>query len=273
MRLRFSATGCRPSAKPRRTAVARAPSTIAVTGRTHDGAAELTVDGTLDGTTYRQLRDTIIKSALNEPSAVIVDVTELAVPAESAWSVFTSARWHVSVWPDVAVVLVCRRLAGRDAITRNGITRYVELFPTIEAARAAVRHGNAGLPRRRARAQLPGVHSSLRRARALTSEWLLAWSCSEMIAVASMIVDVLVENVLEHTQSAPALVVESRGSTVTIAVEDCSRVPATRHERPSRGADTVSGLAVVAALSRAWGSTPTSSGKTVWAVIGPESCL
>ncbi|CNJ97610.1 stas domain-containing protein [Mycobacterium tuberculosis] len=35
----------------------------------------------------------------------------------------------------------------------------------------------------------------------------------------------------------------------------------------------MSGLAIVDALSREWGSTPTSSGKTVWAVIGPENQL
>lgn len=253
--------------------MANARSTIAVTGRIRDRAAELTVTGTLDGTTYRELRDTVIKSALDEPTAVIVDVTELAVPTESAWSVFTSARWHVSVWPDVAILLVCGQSASRVAIARNGITRYVELFPTLEAARAAVCVGDTVQPPRRARAQLPAVHSSLRRARALTAEWLLAWSRSEMIAVAALIVDVLVENVLEHTQSAPALIIESRGSTVTIAVEDNSQMPAVRHEHPRRGAGAVSGLAVVAALSRTWGSTPTSTGKTVWAVVGPESAL
>jgi hypothetical protein len=33
----------------------------------------------------------------------------------------------------------------------------------------------------------------------------------------------------------------------------------------------VSGLAIVAALCRTWGATPTSSGKTVWALIGREN--
>ena len=52
-----------------------------------------------------------------------------------------------------------------------------------------------------------------------------------------------------------------------------------RQRRPRRAAAVsaegidVSGLAIVSALSRAWGSTPTSSGKTVWAVIGPENQL
>lgn len=253
--------------------MASARSAIFVTAETLDRVAVLTVVGLLDGTTYRELRDTIIKTALDGLTAVIVDATALDVPSESAWSVFTSARWHVSVWPDVPVILVCGNPSGREAIRRNGITRYVELYSTLEAACAAVKLDDAEPPRRRARTQLPAMHSSLRRARTLTTEWLVAWSRSEMVAVASMIVDVLVENVLEHTQSAPGLVVESRGVTVTIAVEDNSRVPAVRHEHPSRGADAVSGLAVVAALSRTWGSTPTPTGKTVWAVIGPESFL
>jgi hypothetical protein len=46
-----------------------------------------------------------------------------------------------------------------------------------------------------------------------------------------------------------------------------------RHEDPHLGGDRVSGLAIVASVCRAWGSTPMSSGKTVWAVLGPENQL
>lgn len=253
--------------------MASARSTVAVTRQIVDRAAVLIAGGTLDGTTYRELRDTIIKAALDEPSAVIVDATQLSVPSESAWAVFTSARWHVSVWPDIPVILVCEHQEGRDAIARNGITRYVPAYPTVEAARSAICDDDANRHRRRARAQLPALHSSVGKARRLITEWLLTWSRGDMVSVATLVVDVLVENVLEHTQSAPSLVVESRGETLTIAVEDNSHTPATRRERPGRGGDTVSGLAVVAALSRTWGSTPTSTGKTVWAVLDPESYL
>ena len=38
-------------------------------------------------------------------------------------------------------------------------------------------------------------------------------------------------------------------------------------------ADHAGGLSVVAALSRQWGNVPTSTGKTVWALIGPENCI
>ena len=84
---------------------------------------------------------------------------------------------------------------------------------------------------------------------------------------------VFVENVLDHTHSAPVLIVELSRDAVTIAVEDGSdRLPG-RHEDADSGAEIVSGLAIVSALCRAWGATPMPSGKTVWAVVGRENQL
>jgi hypothetical protein len=69
------------------------------------------------------------------------------------------------------------------------------------------------------------------------------------------------------------LIAESYRDAVTVAVEDCSERLPGRHEDAYRGAEMVSGLAIVAALSRAWGATPTSTGKTVWALVGRENQL
>ena len=54
----------------------------------------------MDRSTYRSLRDSIIKASLDEQPTVVVDVTSLIAPAESAWVVITSARWHIGQWPD-----------------------------------------------------------------------------------------------------------------------------------------------------------------------------
>lgn len=230
----------------------------------------LIADGVLDSSTYRTFRDTVIKAALDEPRAVIVDVDRLTVPSASAWSVFTSARWHVSTWPDVPILLACSNFQHRRAIAASGVARYVPVYPTREAAIAAAdelsRNG-----RRRARAQLPASRASIHLARAMIHEWLTAWSKSRFIAVAGTVATIFVENVLEHTCSAPVLVVENYEDTVTIAVEDESTYPASRHEDEERGADILCGLSMVAALCRAWGSTPTSTGKTVWALVGMEN--
>lgn len=252
--------------------VASTQSSVAVSTQTVQTMAVLKAEGVLDSTTYRTLRDRVIKAALEEPPAVIVDVTALEVPAESAWSVFTSARWHVSTWPDVPIALVCAHDAGRQAVIRNGVARYVPVYPSTQAAITGLVHvGHRG--RQRAHAQLPATLASLYESRWIVREFLTSWSQPALIPTALVIVNALVENVLKHTESAPAMRLETHGETVTVAVEDGSSAAAHRRERPGGGADKVSGLAIVAALSRAWGSTPTSTGKTVWAVIGPENKL
>jgi hypothetical protein len=214
----------------------------------------------------------IIKAALAVPAAVIVDVTRLAVPAPSAWAVFTSARWHVATWPEVTIMLACGHVAGREAATRNGVARYVPVYATVEDAIAALSQRDALNTRRRARVDLPASNAGLDRSRQTVQEWLTAWALTEFIPVAKVVVTALVENVLQHTDSAPNLRLETDGTTVTVAVEDFSHRAAALCE--ARGdVSRPSGLKIVAAMTRVWGNAPSSSGKTVWAVIGPENLL
>ena len=232
----------------------------------------LVVDGMLDSSTYCRLRDAVIKAALDEPRAVIVDVNRLGVPSASAWSVFTSARWHVSIWPDVPILLVCAQVQVRRAITAGGIARYVPVHPTRESALDALR-GRSLPVRRRARSELPPTRLSVGLARAMITDWLTRWGKCELIPVAATVATVFVENVLDHTDSAPVLIVELHQDTITVAVEDGSdRLPG-RHEDPACGSEIVSGLAIVSALCRVWGAIPTTSGKTVWASVGRENRL
>lgn len=232
----------------------------------------MTASGVLDTTTYLRLRDRIIKAALDEPPAVIVDVNALRVPADSAWTVFTSARWHVSTWPDIPVVLACADGDRRANIRANGVTRYVPVYPAVADALTATAADPRPV-RRRFRAELPAAPPSLRRARELVTEQLTAWSRAELAPVAGVIANTLIENVLQHTTSAPVLLLEYDRARVAISVQDHSDTPATRREDPLGGGDRVSGLAIVAALCRSWGSMPTPHGKTVWAVIGSENRL
>jgi len=244
---------------------------LSVTAEPADGARLLTAVGLLDTTTYRTLRDHIIKAALDEPVAVLIEVTRLEVPTESALAVFTSARWHVGHWPEVPIMLICREAAGREAITRNGVARYVPVHDSITAAVAALstrRHRH----RRRARAALRATPESLGQSRQLVEEWLTAWAKPDLIAVAKVIVTTFIENVLQHTDNAPSLRLEANGDTVTVAVEDDNTVPPSLSEI-RMAEDRPTGLRIVDAMSRAWGSAPTPSGKNVWAVIGPENRL
>lgn len=251
--------------------VAESPGSLAVVTRTDESVVVLTVDGVLDTANFAALRDSIIKATLDEPSAVIVDISALQVLAESVQSTFLGAYWQLSAKPDVPVVLVCARRATREAINRSGLAHFMPVYSTEKAAMKAL----VQLTRRTARradAQLPADLTSLRESRRLVREWLTAWSQTKLIPVALVVVNVFVENVLEHTASVPMMRIQTDGDTATIAVSDGSDSHAARLPSPATGID-VSGLAIVEALSRAWGSTPTSTGKTVWAVIGPENQL
>jgi anti-anti-sigma factor len=251
--------------------MAKTAGQLAVSGFTLEAASVLTVGGVLDSRTYLQLRNRIIEAALDVPRSVLVDVNGLHVLASTAWSVFTSAQWHVRSWPGVPIMLVCADPGRRTTIARTGVTRFVPVHATIAAALGAPAAGRRA--RRQIRAKLPASLASLRRARELVAEWLAAWSHVELIPVATVVVNVFIENVLQHTAGSPTLVLESDGATITIAVQDDSSQPAARHEDACRGGDRLSGLAIVASVCRAWGSTPMPSGKVVWAIIGPENQL
>ncbi len=185
---------------------------------------------------------------------------------------FTSARWHVGRWPEVPILLVCDDIAGREAIFRNGITRYVSVYPTVEEAIESLSDTARHQYRRRARAQLPAKLTSLRRSRDFVTEWLTAWSQTDLIPVTKVVVTAFVENVLQHTDSPPAVRLETDGTTVAVAVADAGAGSVVLHE-DGKANGAASGLRVVAALCRMWGTAPTPTGKTVWAVMGPENRL
>ncbi len=251
--------------------MAEEPGWLRVSEGTVGGVCLLTVVGTLDSSTYRELRDSVIKAALDEPPAVLVDVSGLTDTAPSAWSVFTSARWHVSTWPDIPILLVCTHPDVAEQIARTGVTRTVPLHSDTQSALQSLVQGER--LRRRAHTELPRHLSSLHSSREFVDEWLTDWSQDQLIPAAKVVVNVLVENVLWHTQSRPGILLENTDSAVTIAVQDSHCAPAMVHEAAGGGTDRTSGLVVVGLLCRAWGSAPTPGGKTVWAVIGPENRL
>lgn len=236
------------------------------------GEYTLRCTGELDGGSYRALRDSVVKAALDEPRVVIVDVNELRVPDASAWSVFSSARWHVRTWPDVPILLECANDAARQLIRQCGVTRYVPAFATVQDALRSMDDAWPR-PRRRAWAELPPHVSSIIDAQRLIGGWLSGWSCAPFIPIAATVATAFVENVLRHTDSAPTLRVEYDRRVVAVAVEDASTALAQRKEETHYGTSHLSGLAMVTALTRMWGNLPMPTGKIVWAVVGPENVL
>jgi anti-anti-sigma regulatory factor len=243
-------------------------SELRVSAKDLEGARVLSVDGVLDASTYVALRDAIVKAALDEPHFVVIDITRLNVREDPAWAVFTSARWQVAEWPDIPIGLVSSHEQVRNNLHRNGITRYVPAYATMEAAVAELSAEGVRRYRRRARASISAHQSSIHRCRELASQWLTQWSRADFIHVTSLVATELVEAALAGTDSEFVLRMETDGSTVSVVVQHVGIADAAARKSPR---DNVSGLDLVAANSRAWGTYTTLSGNTIWATVGPEN--
>src|SRR6201991_1162774 len=115
----------------------------------------LTLVGALNATTYAPIRDTIVKAALDEPDSVVIDVTELTVREDPASAVFTTARWQIAETTNVPLAMVCAPGQGRNGAQRNGISRYVPMYETLESALLELSADGLHRYRRRSRASLP----------------------------------------------------------------------------------------------------------------------
>ncbi|WP_068273035.1 STAS domain-containing protein [Aldersonia kunmingensis] len=236
----------------------------------YDDIVVLRFHGVLDSRTYLQIRETITKCSADSPQAIVVNVDNLAVPADSAWAAFTSARWQISRWVDVPLVLVAASLKVRETLRRNGITRWC---PCYSNESEACRFGNTGARDcRYATAKLP-ITGGSSAARTFVGDTLTHWSLDPYRTTALVIATEFVENTLQHTPYEPTLRLEYREPNLTVAVADDSSEHPVRRE-DEHGTVALSGLGMVTTLSTAWGSTPrVDGGKVVWAVIGPRDVL
>ncbi len=230
-----------------------------------DAVVVVSPAGILDSGSYLALRNGVVKAATESPT-VVVCVDELVVPSVSAWAVLTSAQWMVSTWPGASVCVVATLSSVHTDLVANGITRYVALYDSLEAAVSAAAGRGPEHPRRRAVLQLPRHSAAHGVAREFIRRTLAEWCRPELSLSAEPIAFEFVSNVLAHTASAPRLRLELKGDALTVAVADNSTDPAVREE-PTGGTQRFSGLGVVSSLARTWGSHPTMEGKVVWAVV------
>ncbi|GHA34097.1 ATP-binding SpoIIE family protein phosphatase [Streptomyces purpurascens] len=101
------------------------------------------------------------------------------------------------------------------------------------------------------------------RARAVVREQLHDWGLAKLVASAELMVSELVTNAVRHSHARPVELRLVRGDTLLCEVDDDD------HELPtllSSGSldDAGRGLRVVSTLSRAWGTSRTKAGKSVW---------
>jgi serine phosphatase RsbU (regulator of sigma subunit)/anti-sigma regulatory factor (Ser/Thr protein kinase) len=101
------------------------------------------------------------------------------------------------------------------------------------------------------------------RARAVVREQLHDWGLARLADSAELMVSELVTNAVRHSHGRPVELRLVRGDTLLCEVDDDD------HELPTLlsagpGDEVGRGLRVVSTLAREWGTSRTSSGKTVW---------
>ncbi|MEU7722530.1 ATP-binding SpoIIE family protein phosphatase [Streptomyces tibetensis] len=101
------------------------------------------------------------------------------------------------------------------------------------------------------------------RARAAVREQLHDWGLAKLAAPAELMAGELVTNAVRHSHARPVALRLVRGDTLLCEVDDDDHeLPTLLHAGPLDEAGR--GLRVVSTLSRAWGSSRTKAGKTVW---------
>jgi anti-sigma regulatory factor (Ser/Thr protein kinase) len=230
-----------------------------------DGTAVVETAGRLDLSTYAEFRDRLLKAAAEEPTALVVHLTEgFEVDSTAELSVFTTVWMRVSEWPGVPVLVAAGEERHRNALAVTGVARFVPLFRTVREALDAV---CAPRTRRRHEVRLPRSSTAPRIARSFVRDTCARWNLTGIVDDAVLVVSELVENATRHTGSAPLLRLELRTDRFAVAVRD--QDPRPPEPRPlTTDQPGGRGMPIVAALSRAWGTSPhPGGGKVVWAVL------
>jgi anti-anti-sigma regulatory factor len=232
----------------------------------HDlaGACVLEPRGLLDVPACGALRESLVRTGADEPSAVIVDLGGLEIPDDAALSLFRSAGDQLAQWPGVPLLLVAGRAEHRRMLDRYEVCTELPVHPSVPAAAAAL---GRPPPRRVARLTLPNSMTGARLARAFVERTCVRWERTGDALDAVTVVNELVENTLLHTYSAPSVRLELRRGLLTVAVYDDDPAPP-RMGGPTPAIADRRGLLLVDRLVAVWGCSPTrSGGKAVWAVL------
>lgn len=228
------------------------------------GCLVATLTGELDTRSYGGLRDLLVKLALEEPMALIVDVDALEVHHHGALTVFPATQVMVHDWPGVPVLLAAGDAGRRTALGEGAVLRSVPVFSGVGPAVASV---GTMASQRRAATEFPPLPSSAAIARRFAREICRYWRVPVPVQEVLCVVSELVENAVQHAATRFQLRLRMRDGMLGVAVRDGSPRPAVLRQGPS-GLPAGFGLRIVAELARDWGCLPDSeNGKVVWAML------
>jgi CheY-like chemotaxis protein len=111
--------------------------------------------------------------------------------------------------------------------------------------------------------ELPEDLGGPRLARRFVEQTLRQWRCGDALETVKLLVSEVVANAVVHARSEVRIAVQLRPQVVRVAVRDTD--PSPPEQRAAAETDLGGrGLALVDALSSAWGIEPATGGKDVW---------
>jgi anti-anti-sigma regulatory factor len=208
-----------------------------------------------------KVRLRLFKCLAEQPSALIVDLTDVTVEDPIALTVFSAVARQAARWPGVPVLL-CVPPGPIHSQLAPGTRRGVPIFASVAEATAPGRiHAEAPLT---VTDELLPIRGAARLARNIATEACLRWGLEELAPPAALIANELVSNVVEHVLTIATLRITLRSAYLTVSVKDGSTEPPVGAAKPDAGH---LGLLLVAATAHSWGWLPTADGKAVWASL------
>jgi anti-anti-sigma regulatory factor len=228
--------------------------------------ALLRVSGVLDLVTGDALRHAVGRSLSDQPTALLVDVTDLEIGDPLGLRVLNGVICETD-WPTVPIVLCGARPDTAAAIAASPGCASVRTAASCE-------HAMDGLARepqpRRIRVRLRPVPDACRQVRQLVDQACAAWHRREVAATAALVASELVANVVRHAHTTMEFTMGLRAGHMVLTVRDGSR----RLPEPADPGLTDAGgrgLRLVRELTESWGVLPVSDGKVVWTQLAALS--
>ncbi|MET7707442.1 STAS domain-containing protein [Micromonospora sp. NPDC005413] len=230
--------------------------------RTTAPVAVVRLAGALDLGTMRSVHESLNDALVDQPEALVVDMSEVDVKDRLALSVFAATARRAEEWPAVPVVLCAPSPVAARWLAESTTCRVVPVSADCaEATRVA--SARSAL---RMRTRLEPVAEACRRARELVTDACARWNLPDAAGPAALVLSELVGNVVRHAGTPMQVTVTLRRPYLHLAVVDGSRA-----EAEPRGTDLNAeggrGLLLVRELAQRWGSVPAGQGKAVWAML------
>ncbi|MFG1603145.1 STAS domain-containing protein [Actinoplanes sp. NPDC049265] len=223
------------------------------------------VSGDLSAETAPHVRMALLKSLVEQPDAVVVELTGLSVREPAALAVFSAVVRQAAVWPGTPLLIAA---PDPDQAAQLAGGRYGRLAVFASAAQALIAKPDNRIPML-SEALLP-VTGAAARARALAREACHRWIVPQLTDAAILVTGELVTNAMEHANTMIGLRLSMGHRYLMIAVRDGSTERPRLDSGPAGKIATGRGLRLVEELSHRWGCLLAPDGKVVWASLAAD---